>query len=242
MFVSKKLIGLIAGILLFQAASSQVIIALLFGEKLNTGQMEFGLMLSPTFSNISGITSETKTGFGLSLFLNFKHSEDLIFRVEASPKAVFGAEEIPPYKTGYPVIDSIYADGGTVERKIKALSLPLLVRYRISGLLFAEAGPQVNWMTKGKDIFNTERDENELDYTTEIKDNLTMFDVGIAAGMEYKLKKDRGMGIGFRYYYGFTDMQKTPGAQHNSAWTLNLSIPVGAGKAAAKANGKTGQQ
>jgi hypothetical protein len=53
---------------------------------------------------------------------------------------------------------------------------------------------------------------------------LTKFDIGIAAGLEYKLKKERGMGLGMRYYYGFTDMQKTSGAQHNSVFTLNVSI------------------
>jgi hypothetical protein len=38
----KKLLCLGIGFLLYSRASAQVIIALLFGEKLNTGQMEFG--------------------------------------------------------------------------------------------------------------------------------------------------------------------------------------------------------
>ena len=87
------------GAFLVTQASSQVIIALLFGEKLNKGQMEFGLMLSPTFCNITNIESETRTAFGLSLYLTFKQSENLFFKVEASPKAVFGAQGIPAYAT-----------------------------------------------------------------------------------------------------------------------------------------------
>jgi hypothetical protein len=44
------------------------------------------------------------------------------------------------------------------------------------------------------------------------------------------------MGIGVRYYYGLTDIHKSvPGTQANSAWQLNITIPVGAGKAQAKA-------
>jgi hypothetical protein len=212
-------------------ASAQVIIAMLFGEKLNSGRMEFGLMLSPTFSNITNITSEVKPGFGLSLYLIYKQSDNLFFRVEASPKAVFGAKNIPTYKTGNTTIDSIYKEGANVERKIKAITLPLLVRYRINGLLFAEGGPQVNLMTKAKDVFETRVDDNDLSYTTDIEDHLTKFDVGFTAGLEYKLKKDKGIGIGLRYYYGFVDIQKTTAnAQHNSAWTINIAIPVGAGK------------
>ena len=234
MIVMKKIVCLGLAFVIYTHASAQVIIALLFGEKLNTGQMEFGLVLSPTFSNITGINSEYKSGFGLALFLNFKANENLFFRVEASPKAVFGAKGISPYPTGNTTIDSIYKENGSVQRNIKALTLPLLLRYRIRGRLFADLGPQVDLMFKAKDVFEREVDGSELHYTTDIEDQLTKFDVGMTGGLEFKLKKERGMGIGFRYYYGFIDMQKTAGAQHNSAWTLNISIPVGAGKAAAK--------
>ena len=232
----KKLTCLMIVLAFCHAASSQVLIAILFGDKLNTDKLEFGLMVSPTFTNISEITSDPKFGLGLSLYFNVKMSQNFFFRLEASPKAVFGAQRIPPYNTGIGVIDSIYAAEGSVERKIKALSLPLLLRYRLKGLLFAEGGIQVNWMTNAHDIFETKVDGNELTYTAQTKDFITRFDFGIAGGLEYKLKQDKGMGIGVRYFYGVTDMLKTElGTQRNISLMLNVSIPIGAGKANAKA-------
>ena len=55
---------------------------------------------------------------------------------------------------------------------------------------------------------------------------------GLAGGLFYKFRKDRkSMGMGVRYFYGLTDIDKvTKGTQSNSVWLLNISIPVGAGK------------
>ncbi|HTQ28150.1 MAG TPA: hypothetical protein VMI35_08485, partial [Puia sp.] len=75
----------------------------------------------------------------------------------------------------------------------------------------------------------------KLSYTKKINDEIANFDVGWAAGLVYKFSKDISMAMGIRYFYGFTDVVKTtPGTQHNSAWTLNVFIPIGAGKAAAR--------
>jgi hypothetical protein len=228
----RKLLLLSLFSMCYYVSSSQVLIAILLGDKLNTDKIEFGLMVSPTLTNLTNIESKAKTGLGFALYFNFKLSENLFFHPEASPKSVFGIKGIKPYATGNANIDSIFLtdDGASVQRNIKALSLPLLMRYRIKGLLFAELGPQIDWMIGAKDIFKTKVDDNQINYTTQVRDQVTRFDIGLAAGLEYKLKKDKGMGIGIRYYYGLTDVIKNiSGNQKNTAWFLNIAIPIGVG-------------
>lgn len=188
-------------------------------------------MVSPTLTDLTGMESKVKPGLGFALYFNIKLNERLFFHPEASPKAVFGIKGITPYATGDARIDSIFLNGdASVQRNIKALSLPLLMRYRIKGLLFAELGPQIDWMIEAKDIFKTKVDGNPISYTTKIREQITRFDVGLAAGLEYKLKKDKGMGIGIRYYYGLTDVVKNiSGSQKNTAWYLTIAIPIGVG-------------
>jgi hypothetical protein len=53
-------------------AKSQVLIALLFGDKLNTDKLEFGLMVGPNFSYISNSNANGKAGLGLGLYFNLK--------------------------------------------------------------------------------------------------------------------------------------------------------------------------
>lgn len=211
-------------------ASSQVIIALLFGKKLNTDKLEFGLVVSPVYSTISNVGGKYKSGVNLSLYFNVKLNENLFFHPEASPKASFGSKEIEPYSIGDAAIDSVFADGGTVKRKLKAMSVPLLMRYRIKGLLFAEAGPQIDWIIKSRDVFEKKMDDNSFSYTNKIGSKVANFQVGVAAGLEYKFRHDKGMGLGIRYYYGLTDVMKDISASHSSVWMINIGIPIGTGK------------
>jgi len=229
----KKALFTFLMLILYKAASSQVLIALLFGDKLNTEKLEFGLFGGPTFANISNMDAEAKTSFTLGLYFNVKISENFFLHPEAIAKETFGAKGITPYPTGNAEIDEAFADG-SVTRKIKAVSLPLLVRYRIKGLLFAEAGPQIDLQLKTKDIFETDVDDNPLTYETKVKDETTAFSIDVAGGLVYRFRKDKGVGLGLRYCYGLTDiMKKQDGKQVNTAWLINVSIPIGAGKSAA---------
>jgi hypothetical protein len=217
-------------LLLFCAhtASSQVLIALVFGKKLNSGKLSFGLVGSPMLSTISGIEGKPRLGLDIGLYFDIKLNDRWSLHPEALPKSNFGADKLKPYSTGNAAIDGLYTDG-SVTRIIRAMSLPLLVRYRIAGLFYAEAGAQVNLMTKAKDVFKVKVDGNKLNYDYETSDNYTRFDMGLLAGLVYKLsQRSASMSLGLRYYGGLTDMMKAaPGTQLNNAFTFNIYIPVG---------------
>lgn len=229
----KKTFAILLMVTLCYSAPAQVIIALLFGEKLNTGKMEFGLVVSPALTNITNQESEYRNGLNLGLYLNFRPDKRLSLHVEGTAKGSFGAEGIKPYSTQNDSLDQLFASG-SIERKIKAFSLPVLGSYHLTELFFAEAGFQANMRLKAKDLFTTEVMENDLEYTTDVTEQFTWLDFGVTGGLYYKFRKDRkSMGLGVRYFYGLTDIDKiTQGIQANSAWLFNITIPVGAGKAA----------
>jgi hypothetical protein len=219
----------------YQAASSQVIIALVFGDKLNTGKLEFGLMTGPAYTGLSNTASNSKFGFNLGLYFNYKLNDRWFLHPEMLPKVSFGAKDIPVYSTGDPNLDILYK-GGSVTRNIKAMSVPLLVRYRIAGSFYAEAGPQFDLITQVKDVFTTTVNDNELEYTIKVKDQFTRLDAGYALGLAYRLHPGiSGVTLGVRYYGGLTDIMKSmQGTQVNSSWNFNVYIPIGASKSSSK--------
>ena len=84
-------------ILFCYAAQSQVIMALLVGNKLNSGNLAFRLAIGPGFNNLSGDNSATtSTSLDFGLFLSIKLSDKLFIVPEAYPKYSNGAE-IPLY-------------------------------------------------------------------------------------------------------------------------------------------------
>jgi hypothetical protein len=210
--------------------TAQVIIALLFGDKLNSDKVEFGLTVWPSLTDISNIEGKVKPGLNLGLYFNIKVSERFSIHPEAIAKSSYGAKDLPTYPTGSDTLDNLFAEGD-VERKIKSVGALVMARFQITGLLFAMAGPQADWMLNAKDTYKATVNGSDLDYTVDIDDQVTELDFGFTAGLEYKLKKDKGVGIGLRYFGGMTDIMKNiPGSQVNRAWVLSISIPIGTGK------------
>lgn len=207
---------------------SQVLIALLFGDKLNSGNLEFGLTGGLNMSNLTSLeNAQMKAGLNLALFFNIKLSDKWYIHPEAAPKYATGVKSLPPYSLGDESLDNLLKDG-TVTRKINTIAVPLMMRYRIKGEFFAEAGPQIGLRTKAKDIF----ENGDLSYEKNIQDQLTRFDAGFAFGLAQRFKKGPGaMALSLRYYAGFTDTDKfTPGSQKHSVFQILASIPVGGGK------------
>ena len=217
----------------------QVLIAIIFGDKLNTDKLEFGLVVSPSFTNITNIESEYKSGLNLSLYFNVKISDRFFIHPEAIAKGTFGARYILPYSTGSDTLDSQFAEG-SIERKIKAFGLMILGQYRITEKFYAEFGPQVNWMLKSKDTYESTYNGNDLSYTVPVSDQVATFEVGLTGGFGYRLSKEKGVSLTLMYFAGFTDIWKAAeGTQSNSMWTFNIGIPIGSSKSTTAKSSQT---
>lgn len=227
----KWLIVLIFSLTTGATANAQVIIALIFGSKLNSGKMAFGLVGGPVLTTISNLPqSEFKTGFDLALFFEYRLSDRFRIITELVGKGSFGTKGIKPYSTGDAGVDSLF-DNGTVKRKLTTFGMVPGIRYRVAGTFFLEAGPQVNWTIKARDYFSTEEFGGNLQNEVDIKDQITTFDVGLYGGIVYKVSKIGGVGFGLRFYYGLTDIDKAnPGTQCNRSILFHVYIPVGAAK------------
>jgi hypothetical protein len=214
---------------------SQVLVSILFGDKLNTDKMAFGLVVGPGFCNISNIESKPRAILDLGLYFTIKMKERWQAQIEMLPKVSFGAKDIPAYTLSDKVLDSLYSNG-SVTRIIRAMTLSVLPRYQLSKSFFIETGLQANLRTQAKDIFETKVNDNDLKYYNWIKYNVTQVDLGITGGIVYRFRPHiHSMAIGIRYYAGLTDIMKyTDGGQMNRSLLFNVYIPIGSAKAVAK--------
>jgi outer membrane protein with beta-barrel domain len=237
----KKTASIVLATCLCNLTYAQVVIALLFGDKLNTGSLEFGIVVAPGSTDISNIVSKRRENLSLGIYFNIHPDKKFFFHIEGIAKGSFGAESLTPYPVGNDTLNDLFANS-SVERKIKAFSLPILGRYAITPKLFVEAGIQPDMLLKSKDIFTTKVNDNELTYETVISDQVALLDFGVAGGLFYKFRKDkRSMGIGIRYFQGLTDiLPATTGNQANNSWQLNITIPIGAGKVNASSTKSAG--
>lgn len=232
-------------VLTMQSAShAQVLITLLLGDKLNSDKLEFGLAGGVDFLNMSN-TPDAKmlTDWNLGFYFDFKLAQKLYLHTGVRVKSKMGTGSLQPYSLNNMALDSAFS-GGNVDRKINYFNVPVLIRYRLIDYLHVEGGIQLGLRYTAFDKFsNTIVEDDDLQYSNSIKDDLEHLDAGFQAGIGYKLKQGTGMTISADYYYGFVDVNKVlQGSQRNSAIYIDVSVPIGRAKAAKKEEEKAAQQ
>jgi hypothetical protein len=242
--LTKFILAAILFISLTYTANSQVLISLLLGDKLNSEKLKFGLDGGVNWSNISNLDpSKYKAHFNLGFYFDFllKEKTHWYLHTGVLVKSSMGPQGLNTYLTGNADLDSLFA-GGSIERKLSYFSVPILLRYKFKNERFIEAGPNLGLLYKANDYFyNDVNEEEDLSFKLENRDLYNRIDAGVMAGLGFHVLKGTGYNIGFRYYYGLTELMKdnTGDPQRNSAFYLYASIPVGAGeKAKAKAEAK----
>jgi len=228
---------------------SQVVISLLFGDELNSDKVKFGLDGGINFSNLTG-TGESKflENFNLGLYfdIQLKENSDWYVHTGALLKSEMGARGIEVYSlVEGPDLDSVFI-GGSVERTLKYINIPALVRYKFTNHLFIEIGPMIGFLTKTTDeFFNSVKKDDDLSFKNKVTDKIKWFDAGLQAGIGYHLLKGTGVNFGVRYYQGLMDIIKDNSSDPswNQSIYLFASIPIGAGeKAQAKKAAKKSEK
>lgn len=231
---------LISFLLLFISvipAKSQVLMALIFGDKLNNGNLTFGICLGENWSMLDGYKgSKSLPGFAAGLHFAWKVNPKFYLQGEAMAAYPCGADNLPKYSLNNYALDSIYS-GGTLSRKINYFGLTLSPRYHIHKGLFVEGGTSILMRSnKVYDEFTREDGDITQTHTNKLKEGVSRFDVGVMGGIGYILKNGEGVKFGVRGYYGFVDVfQNDPGMNNNSTFSVFGAIPVGRNKAKAKA-------
>ncbi len=222
----KRLI-LIIFILMTTAAQSQVLIALLLGDKLNTGKIEFGLDGGINFATLYGMDSGSWTRhFNLGFYFDIRMKDQWFLNTGVLVKSNLGLDELSEDDLDFLNATRYDADG-EYRQKISYFLVPALAKYKFKNNMYAEIGPQFGLNYDAYIEFNSEVDGNSARIREDNLDAINRFDVGLAAGAGYRLLKGMGWTIGARYYYGFLDVYKDRSGTKASSLFLKLNIPIG---------------
>lgn len=208
-------------------AQSQVLIALLLGDKLNTGKIEFGLDGGVNFSNLGNMNSSSyNREFNLGFYFDIKMKEQWYLNTGVLVKSTLGLDNLTETDLEF-LNATIYEVDGDYKQRINYFLVPALAKYKFKNNMYAELGPQFGLASKAYIQFDSDIDGNEARIRETNTDMINRFDVGIAAGAGYRLLKGLGWTIGARYYYGFLDVYKDRSGTKNSSLFLKLNVPFG---------------
>lgn len=214
-----------------QSAHSQILISMLFGDKLNSESMEFGLEGGFTFMDIGALDANDRlSGFNLGLYFDIRLQGPWRLYTGFLAKSGYGARGLSEADLAL-LQATPQGEGGTYSQYINSFQLPAFMEYRFPNRIYAEAGPQFGLMFRSWVQFDSDADGTETRIRIENKEALNTFDVGGAMGFGYRLSPGpAGMTLGLRYYQGFTNAVKGLSGSRNSAIYLKFNIPIGAAK------------
>jgi len=211
---------------------TQVLISLLFGEKLNSDKIEFGLAGGFNRSYLLDIPEAVgENNFNLGFYFHILMKNQSYLSTGVLIKSSVGATGMPTYPIGDEDFDEVIKDG-TLTTQIKYFHVPILFHQRFNSRWYLEGGFQLGLRSKAKDIFNAKAINGDLEYISDVSDDYKNLDAGLLGGVGYKWKKQiKSVSTGINYYYGLMNVSDLPGKTlKNSAIYLYVKVPIGAGK------------
>jgi hypothetical protein len=219
---------LVAG--MARPARAQVLIGMLFGDRLASETFNIGFEIGMNFSTVSGLDGASRSrGPLIGLFASWRFSEHYHLFTGVLPLSDKGAEDADPIPLNDPELDPLIA-AGRMERDLSYVDIPVLVQWahrRDYGLRVG-VGPQVSILLSAEDRYaGTTTQGTRAVIESDIESSVERFDAGAAVDAEYRIK-GLGFAIGVRYYYGLTDLARDSGpAMHNSVLSGSARITLG---------------
>jgi len=227
-----KYITLVIFLLLSSYTQAQILISALFGDKLNSPNIEFGLEGGYNRSYFLNVAeSDALNNFNLGFYFHILLKNNSFISTGLRVKSTMGATGMSTYPIGDDTFDEIFQDG-ELTTKINYFYLPVMFQQRIYKIILLEGGFQAGLRTKANDSFALSAYGGELNYKLDVKDDYARLDAGFMGGMGFKLKNQpKSMSIGIHYYYGLVNISKLPDTSiRNSSLYLSMKIPIGVGK------------
>lgn len=234
----KKILLIVFTFFCISSAQSQVLISLIFGDKLNSEFLEFGLEGGANFSTISKMgSSALNPGFNLGFYFDLRSRKNPAWMINTGVivKSPMGAKDIPVYSLNDENLDNTFA-GGHVNREIRYFNVPILIKYQFKNNIYLKTGPQFGLLAKAFDEFKNEINNDDVVYKKNIRDQIHVIDAGLAFGAGYHMNVGNGLNITVQYYYGLVTVMKGdgPNNQYNRSLYVTAGLPIGKGKAAQK--------
>lgn len=223
---------ILAGFLLLSSyTNAQILISALFGDKLNSPNIEFGLEGGYNRSYFLNVAeSDALNNFNLGFYFHILLKNNSFISTGLRVKSNVGASGMSTYPIGDDAFDEIFLDG-ELTTKISYIYLPVMFQQRIYKIILLEGGFQAGLRTKASDNFALSAYDGELNYKLDVKDDYARLDAGLIGGMGFKLKNQpKSMSIGIHYYYGLVNISKLANTSiQNSSVYLSVKIPIGIG-------------
>ena len=225
----RKFLFIIILLLSTQTANSQVLIALIFGDALNTGKIEFGLDGGLTLASIDGIEGAKRlTTWNLGFYFDIKLKDPAwMVHTGVIVKSTLGTTNAPLYPLNDANLDSAFA-GGSVTKTLKYFNVPVMMKYKFPNNIFVEGGIMLGMIYGATDTFiNSVQEEEDLSFKRDVVSSYHLLDGGLIVGAGYRLS---GLNLAIRYYYGLVDINADVSlpSLYNRALYVNIGIPIGA--------------
>jgi Outer membrane protein beta-barrel domain len=223
-----------------QIGSSQVLISLLLGDKLNSGKIEFGLDGGFNASWISGLPdAKAYNNINLGFYFNFKMKNNWYFNTGVLVKSTVGGSKLSAAEILLFDPTLTKPDSGKYSQHLNYFHVPLLIQYRIKDRWVLDAGLRLGLLYKGFLKFEGKDGATSILTKTKNRELFNRIEAGVGGGFGYILQSGLGMKITLKYFYGLTNILKggTFGLK-NHALYAQVNIPIGRGKAMEKENGK----
>lgn len=211
-------------------ARPQVLISLIFGNKLNTPALEFGLEGGGNWSLISKMDSRTYLSeWNLGFYFDIRLKNKWYLYTGVLVKSRIGLSDLTDKDLENLNVVKIPVSG-KYEQRINYFMVPLLIKYRFPSRFFLAAGPHL--ALRSKAWVNFEKSEGDIEYDIRQfnSDNISKIDAGVMGAMGYKIgRRISSLSIAVKYYYGLVDVYKNIPGSKNSALFLVVDVPIGAG-------------
>lgn len=225
-----KYILLVSVLLIGVNLHSQVLLSVIFGDKLNSEGLEFGLEGGVNWSNISTLDADKSlSSFNLGFYFDFRLKDQWNIYTGVLVKSKLGDLNLSENDLAFLEISPNEAQG-EYSQKLNYFIVPALIKYNFKNRIYLEGGPQLGLMYKSWVEFLSDNDDRSIRTRDYNKDKINKIDVGLTVGTGFKLMKENGMTLGIKYYYGFTNVYKGVEGTNNSSLFLKFNIPIGAAK------------
>jgi len=214
----------------YSHAQSQVLLSLIFGEKLNSDGIEFGLEGGYNWSTLTGLeTSELRRSFNLGFYFDIRLKEPWYLYTGTLVKSGLGVADLTANDlTRLGVTQR--PEEGQYDQQINYFLVPVFMKYKFPSRFYLEAGPQFGLRSKAFVEFESDAEDPKVVVRDTNKGDIRSIEAGFAGGFGYKFKPGpRGMSIGVKYYYGLTRVFEDF-KSYNRGLFLKVNVPIGAGK------------
>lgn len=209
---------------------SQVLLSVIFGDKLNSEGLEFGLEGGVNWSNISTLDADKSlSSFNLGFYFDFRLKDQWNIYTGVLVKSKLGDLNLSENDLAFLEITPNEAQG-EYSQKLNYFIVPALLKYNFKNRIYLEGGPQFGLMYKSWVEFLSDNDDRSIRTRDYNKDKINKIDAGLTVGTGFKLMKENGMTLGIKYYYGFTNVYKGVEGSNNSSLFFKFNIPIGAAK------------